>query len=171
MEYNQRSQRAYNFPFLKVAEIPLMLNDLNIPFTEEDVNKPNPVRFQAALEVFGNGLMGITLNSHRPQIDDALEGFDYRELHSESVSQLAFAYSLRRLMTSAGIDDYCVRDVLKPEPGRVRMILSGIINFARFHEDNIYLLQAYLDKSENVEIEHQNECRRRQELIDRLGMI
>ncbi|CAG8488024.1 10257_t:CDS:10 [Paraglomus brasilianum] len=171
MEYNQRSQRAFNFPCLKASEIPAMLNDLNIPFTEEDVNKPNPVRFQTALEVFANGLLGVTLNGCRPQIDSALEGFDYRELHSESTAQLAFAYSLRKLMAAAGIDDYCIRDVLKPEPGRVRMILSGIINFARFHEDNIYVLQAYMDESENVEIEHQNECRRRQELIDQLGLI
>jgi len=53
-------------------------------------------------------------------------------------------------MAAAGIDDYCIRDVLKPEPGRVRMILSGIINFARFHEDNIYVLQAYMDESVNI---------------------
>lgn len=33
------------------------------------------------------------------------------------------------------IETFSMRDIMKPEPGRIKMILSGIINFAKFREE------------------------------------
>lgn len=50
-------------------------------------------------------------------------------------------------MTEVGIDDFSLRDVLKPEPPRVRRILSAVINFAKFREEQMAIYDQYTQKS------------------------
>lgn len=40
-----------------------------------------------------------------------------------------------RLMETCGINDFSIRDLIRPDPGRTRRILSGIINFLCFRKE------------------------------------
>lgn len=48
------------FPILKNADIVLCLQELGIPFAEEDLQKPTPQRMQMVYEAFADILMGYT---------------------------------------------------------------------------------------------------------------
>ena len=48
-------------------------------------------------------------------------------------------------MQVVGISDFNLGDIIRPEPQRLRMILSGIINYMKFREDQIKIL-AKMDK-------------------------
>lgn len=43
-------------------------------------------------------------------------------------------------MQVVGISDFNLGDIVRPEPQRLRMILSGIINYMKFREDQIKIL-------------------------------
>ena len=40
-------------------------------------------------------------------------------------------------MISVGIQDFSMKDLMRPEPLRVRRILSATINFAKFREEHL----------------------------------
>jgi len=50
-------------------------------------------------------------------------------------------------MTQVGIDDFSIRDLIKPEVLRVKKILSAIINFARFREEQLSVFDKYTERS------------------------
>jgi kinetochore protein Nuf2 len=49
--------------------------------------------------------------------------------------------SSANLMSCVGIDDFSLKDVLKPESSRIKMIFSGIINFAKFREQQLIFFE------------------------------
>ena len=51
-------------------------------------------------------------------------------------------------MTVVGVDDFSLRDVIKPEGVQVRRILSAIINFAKFREERMTVFEQYTQKIE-----------------------
>lgn len=51
------------FPSLKNSDIILCLQELSIPFSEEDLQKPTPQRMQMVYEAFADILMGYTRES------------------------------------------------------------------------------------------------------------
>jgi kinetochore protein Nuf2 len=51
------------FPALKNSDIILCLQELSIPFSEEDLSKPTPQRMQMVYEAFADILMGYTRES------------------------------------------------------------------------------------------------------------
>ena len=53
-------------------------------------------------------------------------------------------------MESVGINDFSLKDVLKPESHRIKMILSGIINFAKFREEQLVFFEEYSLKAEEL---------------------
>ena len=53
----------FGFPMLKNSDIVLCLQELSIPFSEEDLQKPTPQRMQMVYEAFADILMGYTRES------------------------------------------------------------------------------------------------------------
>jgi hypothetical protein len=49
-------------------------------------------------------------------------------------------------MENAGVFDFSIQDILNPQKDRVRTLLSGLINYAKFREDRgqkYYALQEH----------------------------
>lgn len=57
-------------------------------------------------------------------------------------------------MTRVGIHDFSIRDLIKPESHRVKTILSAIINFAKFREEQLPVFDKYTERSETYETKH-----------------
>jgi kinetochore protein Nuf2 len=53
-------------------------------------------------------------------------------------------------MIVVGIEDFSFRDLVKPEPARVRRIMSAIINFVKFREERMSMLEQYTSKAVSV---------------------
>jgi len=45
------------------------------------------------------------------------------------------------------IRDFSIRDLIKPEPARVKTILSAVINFAKFREEQMTVFDKYTERS------------------------
>ena len=50
-------------------------------------------------------------------------------------------------MEAVGIDDFSLRDIISPTGARFRMILSGVINFAKFREEQVAVVEGLTIKS------------------------
>lgn len=49
-------------------------------------------------------------------------------------------------MSGVGIDDFSMRDILRPEPPRVRRCFSAVINFAKFREERMGFFESCVQK-------------------------
>jgi len=50
-------------------------------------------------------------------------------------------------MTLVGITDFSIRDLIKPDAARVKNILSAIINFAKFREEQLPVFDKHIERS------------------------
>ena len=76
-----------------------------------------------------------------------------------------------KLMDSVGINDFSLKDVLKPETSRIRMILSGIINFAKFREEQLVFFEEFSLKAEELSSKKKCNEQKMTELQKNLQML
>ncbi|KAI9096105.1 Nuf2 family-domain-containing protein [Phlyctochytrium arcticum] len=147
---NQPPPGSFSFPVLKPSELLGCMADLGIPFSSEDLQKPSPDRIIVVYEHFTEILMGVTREQYLQPSFDAVQFLEYPDLHQESIGFMAFNRQLRKLMLEVGVDDFSLRDILHPEPGRVRRCLSAIINFAKFREERMGVFEQCNQKAEEA---------------------
>ena len=76
---------------------------------------------------------------------------DYPELYDEAIPNLAFIRAMQDLARGAGLEDFSLKDVFKPEYGRTRRNLSAIINFAKFREERLIEYEEALAEKDEEE--------------------
>lgn len=80
----------YSFPDLKIPEIVQCMNDLQIPFSEDDIRKPSPARVVALLDTFLDMFMGISREQLSQPNFTVMEMLEYPDLHQDSLALMAF---------------------------------------------------------------------------------
>lgn len=147
--------------------------DLQIPLTLEDLEKPTPHRMIGVFESFTDILMGVSRDQFAQPNFAAMEILEHPDLHQESITLMSFYRQLSKLVMEVGVVDFSIRDLIKPEPGRMRRILSGIINFAKFREERLAVFEDCTAKSaEYVEKKHILEDKNRElaEIVNTLRL-
>ncbi|KAJ1737872.1 kinetochore-associated Ndc80 complex subunit nuf2 [Coemansia sp. RSA 2049] len=130
------------YPTLKSQDILDVMRQMEIPIMEEDLEKPTPQRVQIWYEAFLYILKGISLEQIGSEVE-LLDYTDYPESHSDDIFLMSFYQNMQILLQQVGVEDFSLRDMLKPEPGRIRRILSGVCNFAMFRDDRMPVLEKY----------------------------
>lgn len=147
---------AYANMRLPDREIVGCINELGIPFTVADLQKPNPMQVQMIFERFGELLMNKTRQTVDPamraaaedvcgDLGDALMPPDTRNL-------LGFFVSMRRLMLDCGINDFNFMDLYKPTHDRLVKIFSYVINFVRFRENQTSIIDEHYNRAESTKL-------------------
>ncbi|KAJ2458565.1 kinetochore-associated Ndc80 complex subunit nuf2 [Coemansia sp. RSA 2424] len=131
------------YPTLKSQDILDVMRQLEIPILEEDLDKPTPQRVQIWYEAFLYILKGISLEQMGSSDIELLDLTDFPESHGDDIFLMSFYANMSTLLQQVGVDDFSLRDMLKPEPVRIRRILSGVCNFAMFRDDRMPVLDKY----------------------------
>jgi FtsZ-binding cell division protein ZapB len=126
---------------LSTQEIIEVMQTLNVPITEQDIIKPNPQLYQRVYEHFLELFLGISKEEFYQPSFEILDALEYPELHAESMAFMTFFTYVRSFMNDIGIANFGLNDLLKPEPKRIKIILSAVINFARFREDQLAVFE------------------------------
>jgi kinetochore protein Nuf2 len=132
------------------------INDLGIKLSVSDLQKPQPMHVQMVLEGFVRLLIGTTRETVEPamraaaedicgghEAGDALMPVDARNL-------MGFTVSLRKLLLVCGINDFSSADLYRPTHDRLCKIISYLVNFARFRESQMEVIEEHLNRAEGV---------------------
>lgn len=151
----KEEEAAYANMRLPDREIVGCINELGIPFTLADLQKPNPIQVQMIFEWFGELLMNKTRQTVDPAMRAAAEDVCGPELGeammpSDTRNLLGFYVSLRRLMLDCGVNDFSFNDLYKPTHDRLVRMLSYVINFVRFRESQTSVIDQHCNKAEQT---------------------
>ncbi|ORX86644.1 Nuf2-domain-containing protein [Basidiobolus meristosporus CBS 931.73] len=171
MEGGRQSKASYIYPTLKPSEILICMRDLQIPFAEEDLTKPTALRLALVYEAFVDIFMGIPKEQFEQPPEGVLDMLEHPEIHMSALTQMSFFSKLNKLMIEIGVDDFNLRDLLKPEPTHVRRILSALINFAKFREERMAMYEQYAQKTEEYNEEKNQLEHHYQELAEKVNNI
>ncbi|EPZ35539.1 Kinetochore protein Nuf2 domain-containing protein [Rozella allomycis CSF55] len=94
--------------------------------------------------------VGVTKEQFSQPNFEVLQMLDYPEMHTESLSFISFFKVLNEFMYEAGIKDFSLKDILQPEPKRFKMILSYIINFAKFREEHAVIYEEITERANQL---------------------
>ncbi|KAI8588324.1 kinetochore-associated Ndc80 complex subunit nuf2 [Geranomyces variabilis] len=169
MDYAQRT--GLTFPILKPSELVRCMADVGIPFSEEDVSKPTTQRLLAVYEHFTKLILGVTRASFAVPSFNVQQALEYPELHQDALNFMGFYQQLRRLMKEVCVQDFSMRDLLRPEPPRVRRCLSGLVNFAKFREQRIDTFQRSKEKHRDTILEIARMDQENRELSERVNVL
>ncbi|KAI5820961.1 Nuf2 family-domain-containing protein [Pyronema omphalodes] len=146
-----------SFLVLDQKDIVACLNDLDIIFTLEDIRNPTPLKVQYVYERLVDVLLGLRRESIDPLTVPVINsksitaGYDPESLHDPLV-WMAFYCTLRDLMKGCGVQNFSFNDLNKPEPGRLRLNLSLVINFSRYRADKLDMANGV--KDEHIAAQH-----------------
>ncbi|KAG2430364.1 hypothetical protein HYH02_013726 [Chlamydomonas schloesseri] len=166
---------SFSFPTnLSTEEIQQCLADLQIYLDINQLTKPTYEGVRPYFEQAVIALAGISREELMQPKFSALSVFEFPELHDESIPTTNFFRHLTRLMLICGVKDFNLNDVFKPDPARLRRNLCALINFAKFRDEKVALvdeleagLAAKVAAEAAAEAEYQKntaELRRLQEL-------
>eukprot|EP00958_Prasinococcus_capsulatus_P007104 scaffold659_cov329-Prasinococcus_capsulatus_cf.AAC.13 len=140
---------TYSFPILNNNEILLCLHELEVNFSEDHLMKPNEESVRPMYSSLVQMLVGVSREELQQPVFGAIDALEFPELHDDSIGTLAFGRALCRLMEAAGVADFSLHDISKPDPQRLRRHLSALINFAKFREEK---LSMYQELQENADV-------------------
>jgi kinetochore protein Nuf2 len=127
---------GFSFPPLKPSEIRSTLAELDIVVSDDDLKKPAPFRVKQIYEQLVQLILGLRREDMAQPVFSGIEELDHPELHEESIPMITFLKACNKLLVTAGVPDFTITDITKPEDGKkFRRNLSAIINFAKFRED------------------------------------
>lgn len=150
----KEEEAAYANMRLPDREIVGCINELGIPFTVADLQKPNPIQVQQIFEWFGELLMNKTRQTVDPAMRAAMEdvvGSQFGEaglMPADARSLMGFFVSLRTLMAHCGVQDFSFSDLYRPTHDRLVKIFSYVINFVRFRESQTSMIDEHCNRAE-----------------------
>lgn len=124
----------------------LCMEDLGIPINQEDLTKPSTARCLQIFQMFTDQLLTAPAAASSFQLDM----LDNPEIHHDSYTLLSFYRQFAKLLDQVGVERFCLRDLLKPEPKRILGILSALINFCKFREERLFIFEDCTSKSEKL---------------------
>lgn len=88
-----------------------------------------------------------------------------------SINIVACQRVMYNFLCDCGVDDFSIRDVLKPESIRLRIILSALINYARFREERMEDLDEIMDQNDQILENYKDLIKRNHDLEDQIDKI
>ncbi|KAK4188322.1 putative kinetochore protein nuf2 [Podospora australis] len=150
----KEEEAAYANMRLPDREIVGCINELGVPFTVADLQKPNPIQVQMIFEWFGELLMNKTRTTVDPAMRAAAEDIcgDFSDslMPPDTRNLMGFFRSLRRLMEDCGVNDFSFTDLYKPTHDRLVKIFSYVINFVRFRESQTSVIDEHCNRGETA---------------------
>lgn len=148
------------------------MEDLRIPLSDSELVKPTTAVVQRIFEAFADIFMGIGKEQLGQQPTfQVVETLEHPDLHLDSINLVAFYRLLLRLMTEVGIEDFSLRDLIKPEAPRLRLILSAVINFAKFREEQLAVFEEFSRRSEEAAEQRTKLTKRNEDLSVRIAGV
>ncbi|KAG2185842.1 hypothetical protein INT43_002279 [Umbelopsis isabellina] len=137
------SKVFYEVPTLSPPKLLECLNEIQLPFTEEDLLKPQALRTQYLFERILDLLMGVRSSQIEEVRDKALQNVENpvtlfcQEMHHDLLGLMLLYDRMSKLMLEIGFADFSFKDMTRPTHHRIIKILSSLVNYAKFREQRL----------------------------------
>lgn len=130
-------------------EIAGCIVDIGLDFKVADLRTPKPDQIQSIFERFVSLLLNATPTTVEPAMRAAAEDVcgDHAGIFSNTSSLLGFWQSLRIVLDACGVSDFTLNDLYHPTYERVAKVFSYLINFVRFRQSHIRVIDEHLHKT------------------------
>ena len=163
---------TYSFPILGNNDIIACLAEMDITITEKELLRPHPDTLFKVYEDLVVLLCGETREEmYTPNLEAAANCLEFPELYEEAIGALKFHRHLFKLMKNVGVNDFSMRDMIKPEYARTRRNISAIINFAKFRESMLEKHEEMLEKAAEQEAAYEAALARNKELKEKIAKL
>ena len=146
------------FPLLDFKEISICLQSCDFIANEELVSRPTSQYIKTLLEQFLDSFMGLSFDNINgmvrnvnkndlsmtktsdAQMEEEQENGESQIEEDDDITSSVRLILLHRgayeFFLICGVNDFTLMDIMRPEPQRIRRILSAVVNYARFREEN-----------------------------------
>ena len=129
---------TFSFPQLHIHEIISYLHGMGIQITETELTKPTASTVQHIYEGILDTFLGHISWRESCSMPDGFSCENPELLH-DSINLIYFNRMVSGLVSKAGVDDFSLRDIIRPDAARLPVILSAIINFDKFRQEQLIL--------------------------------
>ncbi|QPG72778.1 hypothetical protein FOA43_000079 [Brettanomyces nanus] len=166
------SRTQYKFPILEADEIIQVFDALDFGVSEAMLVKPTFSFMNSLIEQVLDKFLYVPPYSLRKKIQETQfeDAQEEDNLHT-SMNVMAPKRIVYKFLCDCGVNDFSIRDVSKPDPTRVRIILSAIINFARFREERMNDCDGLLDSSEDVIVKYREVLEKNEKLENQMTSL
>ncbi|GME71611.1 unnamed protein product [Ambrosiozyma monospora] len=156
----------YKFPILDTDELIELYDALQLSIPMKMLNNPTSTFMQTLVDQLMARFLQISPHAMR---QNYLQSTDER-LHSSLnvISPIRFMY---KFLCDCGVDDFSIRDIYKPDSRRLQIVLSAIINFARFREERMADFNELINSHEEERIKHEQVMQANEELKEQLKSL
>ena len=137
----------------------------------EGLLRPHPDTLFKVYEDLVVLLCGETREEYTPNLEAAANCLEFPELYEEAIGALKFHRHLFKLMKNVGVNDFSMRDMIKPEYARTRRNISAIINFAKFAAVDAQKHEEMLEKAASQEAAYEAALARNKELKEKIAKL
>lgn len=167
----QTSQQTFSFPILETSELISSFQELGILYITEDVIL-NPDKSKELIRRLLEHLAEICIGISRDELSQptfsGLNALSYPELHDDSIPFINSYRACCKLMEICGINKFSLqKDYCNPTHKRLKRQLSGIINFAKFREERLILLNELESSKKELNDKLNSETEKNEQLTKR----
>ncbi|GMM31866.1 kinetochore-associated Ndc80 complex subunit [Martiniozyma asiatica (nom. inval.)] len=124
----------YKFPVLENIELVKLFTTMEFNITEIMIERPTTPFMHSLIDQILDKFLLISPNDLRAQRSQTQTGQEHTSLNLAPIIAQRIMY---KFLLDCGIPDFSLRDIVKPESQRLRIILSAIVNYARFREERM----------------------------------
>ncbi|GAA6002338.1 uncharacterized protein JCM10292_006609 [Rhodotorula paludigena] len=123
------------FPLLPLDELVQTCVGFGCSIAHDDLARPTPARTQAIYEWWMERLLGLRAEDVRRAADAQLDQLDYADIYRDAMYIGVFQIAFQQLTQPSGLGDFTLRDLTHPTSKRIVQVLSAIVNFYFFQEE------------------------------------
>ncbi|KZO95238.1 hypothetical protein CALVIDRAFT_555915 [Calocera viscosa TUFC12733] len=135
MSQKQQVDINYSFPLTSYKELAEAITELGVPCQSTDIEKPTALGIQAIYALMLDELAAISVDTFERPKAQLLNQNAYREYYNDALTLQMFHHHLQNIAVIAGVNDFSMSDILRPEGKHTREILSALINFIKFKQE------------------------------------
>lgn len=145
---NTRSK--YKFPVLDINELVGLYRTMQFNLSENDILKPTQIFIHSLIEQIMDKFLYISPHFLRRKVTSG-----DMEI-KQSLNIVICQRIMYKFLCDCGVDDFSIRDISKPDSSRLRIILSALVNYARFREQRMLDCVDLLDNNDDLLMEYKN---------------
>ncbi|TID31378.1 hypothetical protein CANINC_000007 [Pichia inconspicua] len=176
----------YKFPILDVQELVQLYVTMGFEVNEVVLNRPTTTFMKTLIEQIMDKFLYISPYVLKEKVSQMeFNSYDENMEHDNdldqdnkstnniknSISIIACQRIMYKFLCDCGVDDFSIRDILKPDATRLQIILSALINYARFREERMGDLDDLIDNSDETLERYKDLIRMNQELQKEIDKV